>query len=540
MKLESVSVEYSNPLVNRYLNNFPEAAHLYEHDPGDPASFINRYQVIMRDYHIDRKEMVRILKEYNYKLQCGDKTRENLEKLAADSATVVITGQQAGVFTGPLYAIYKAVTAVQLAGELTVHIGRDVIPMFWVAAEDHDFAEINHIDLTDKEKNIARLRLDYDPQGRYSAGHIPVSEAVFRLIGELKESTTPSEWKDGLINKLTEQAHASDNLAEWFARIMTWLFQEHGLVMINPQDRQLRRLWSGAFQEFLSKSEQVSEMLKAGAERVRRLGSEPQVKKEEANVNMFIYVKGERLPLLRSGNVYTIRGGEEQWSLEELLEVARETPELLSPNVVLRPVAQDILLPIMAYVAGPGEISYYALYRDIYRIFNQQMPVIYPRVNITVIEKGIAKNMAKYGVEFNAGPGGLHRKRQEQLENRDILGIDVLFDAYTTEIETSFREFAEKIIVIDKELDRHGNESLHKILHQLEYFRKKTHKYHRKSCDTLIKRFDRLESQIFPRNNWQERVFNIFPYLFKYGPDFMNDLIQLPLLADNRHKLLYL
>ncbi len=540
MRLESVAVQYKSPLVNAYLKDFPRVAHLFEHDPGNPGSFADRYDVIKRDYHTDRKTLVRILTEYNEELQCGDLTRKNLQKLEDPAAAVVITGQQAGVFTGPLYTVYKAITAVQLAADLTVRTGRSVIPMFWVAAEDHDFAEVDHIYVINREKNIERLKLECEPGGKYSVGHIPVSEAVFDLIGRLGECTNPSEWKGEILAQVSAMARDSANLAEWFARIMAWLFKDHGLVMINPLLVELRRLWSGTFQELLANNASVAEKLDTAAGLVRDLGVEPQVEKDRDNVNMFLYIDGERLPLFRSGESYGVRGRTTQWTLAELLAAAGETPELFSPNVVLRPVAQDVLLPIMAYIAGPGEISYYALYRDIYRLFNQRMPVIYPRANISLLEPGIARNLKEYGIIFAEGVDGLQRRLREQLDERDVLGIDPMFDTYIAEFADSYREFILKVAGTDKALAGHGEESLGKIMHQMEYFRKKTHQCHRKSCDTLISRFNAVENQLFPRNNWQERVFNIFPYLFKYGTGLINDLAELPLLGNNDHKLVYI
>ncbi|WP_418791659.1 bacillithiol biosynthesis cysteine-adding enzyme BshC [Phosphitispora sp. TUW77] len=540
MRLESVSVQYKSPLVNAYLNDFPRVAHFFEHDPGDPVSFSNRHDIIMQDYHTDRNKLVRILTEYNETLQCGNLARENLRKLEDPAATVVITGQQAGVFTGPLYTIYKAITAVQLAADLTARTGRNVIPMFWVAAEDHDFAEVDHIYVVNREQNIVRLRLDHNMSERRSIGHIPINEAVFTLIARLEEYTNPSEWKTGILDKVSKMARNSDNLAEWFARIMAWLFKDYGLVMVNPMLKELRSLWSSTFEGFIRKSHFISEKLSTAADLVRDFGAEPQVEKDKDNINMFIYVNGERLPLFRTGELYHVRGGAVQWTLEELRAIARGKPELLSPNVVLRPVAQDVLLPITAYIAGPGEISYYALYRDIYRLFNQRMPVIYPRTNISLFEPGIAKNMTEYGISFAEGSDGLQQKLREKLEARDVLGIDPVFNAFIAEFEHSYREFILKVTGTNRELVGHGDESFGKIIHQLEYFRKKTHQYHRKSCDILINRFNNIETHLFPRNNWQERVFNIFPYLFKYGTGFINDLAQLPLLGNYDHKLVYI
>ncbi len=540
MRVFPVRMDYPNLLVNKYLHNFHKVAHLFEHDPGDTASFPARFEIIGRDYHTDRDELVRILTAYNERLGCGDRTRQNLVKMTDPGTAVVITGQQAGVLTGPLYTIYKSVTAIQLAGDITRKTGINTVPVFWVDAEDHDYAEIDHLDVINREQQIIRLKLDYTPRGHYSIGHVPVTEAVFRLIEHLEKHTNPSEWKGAVINKVRQLAENSGNLADWFAAIMTWLFQSHGLIMVNPLDKDLRRLLSGTFDAFLRKTDRVNKKLQAGTEKVRAFGVRPQVETAGNNVHLFLYVDGERLPLLKSGDTYAVRGRKRKWTLKDLTDMARNSPELLSPNVVLRPVAQDVLLPILAYIAGPGEISYYALYREIYPLFNQRMPIIYPRVNLTVIERGIAKNMDKYGLSFIEGEDGLGRKLEQYLAERDSLGIDGLFSGYAGELRKSFKELIAKVAVIDSELSHHGAESLNRMLHQVERLRKKAGQYHRKSCDTAIKRFQNIENNIYPRHNLQERVLNIFPYLFKYGPGYIDRLAGLPLLGDNDHKLLYM
>lgn len=539
MKVVSVPFDYASPLVNSYIKNFNQVSGLFEHNSYDQGAFRDRFEVVMRDYQTDRMNLARILKQYNLKLNCGQRTIENIDKLKAPETTVIVTGQQAGVFTGPLYTIYKAVTAVQLAGEISAKSGKPVIPMFWVAAEDHDYAEIDHVDLVNKDQELVRLRMNYSPEGKYSVGHIPVTEAVFSLIDELEAATNPSEWKNDIIAVLRNLASQNENIADWFAAVMAWLFKDAGLVMVNPMLRELRRLWAGTFNDFLNKAEMVNEKLSEGMKKVSELGFKPQVEKEENNINMFVYVDGERLALFKNGDVFYVRGRTKTWSLDELREIALNSPEQLSPNVVLRPVAQDALLPILAYIAGPGEISYYALYREIYPLFGQRMPVIYPRVNITVVERGISNHMDNYGISFSDGAEAIAKKLEDYLEAQDHVGIDRLFEKYTEELKNSFENLADSVTGISPDLKAQGNETLNKIIHQVEHFEQKTRQYHRKACDLAVKRFKNVETQLFPRRNLQERVFNVFPYLFKY-PGFINELLQVPLIEDNNHKLLYI
>ncbi len=540
MKVVPVSVEYPSLLVNKYLKDFAAVEPLFAYHPYQTASFADRCEAIRRDYHTDRAELVRILTGYNERLPGGAKAGENLRKLADPGTVAVVTGQQAGVCTGPLYTIYKAVTAIQLASAVARELGREVVPLFWVAAEDHDYAEIDHLDLVNREQELVRLKLDESPAGKYSVGHLPVTGAVFRLLDQLAAATNPSEWKEEMVSKLRELAEGSGNLADWFAAVMSWLFRSYGLVLVNPLDHRLRKLGSKIFEAFLAKTDLVNAGLQAGMDRVRALGVEPQVQKPAGEVHLFLYLDGERLPLSRTGDVYTVRGRKRKWSPGELAEIAGNNPELLSPNVVLRPVWQDFLLPILAYIAGPGEISYYALYRDIYPLFDQVMPVIYPRANLTILERTVARHLDRYGIEFTAGEAGLAAKLQEHLAARDRLGLDGLFDNFSAELTKSFQDLLNQVAAVDPELNRHGAESLHRMLYQAAHFRQKAHRYHRKSCDLVIRRFRQVENQLFPRHSWQERVFNIFPYLFKYGPGLLDNLVAAPLLGDREHKLIYL
>ena len=540
MRVEPVSVAYSSSLVNSYLNDFTKVRDLFEHNPMQDESFQHRLEIIKNDYRTDRQDLVRILTEYNEMLGCGELTRENLRKLAKPESTVVITGQQAGILTGPLYTIYKTITVIQLAEKAALTLGKPVVPAFWVAAEDHDYAEIDHLDFVSRDQKLMRLDLDYKPEGKFSVGHLPINAAVQRLIEQLESNTNPSEWKPEITTKLSTLAECSENLADWFAAVMTWLFRDYGVILINPLNPQLRRLWSGLFKEFLQKTELINTGLLNGMNKVRALGVEPQVATAEESAHLFYYAEGERLSLLRQGDEFSIKGRDGVLTLEKLTGIAEVNPELLSPNVVLRPAAQDVLIPIMTYVAGPGEISYYGLYREIYPLFGQKMPIIYPRINITIVERSIARHMDKYGVKFTEGLAGLHKNLDELLDNEDEIGIDRLFERYTDEIKKSFNELIGQVSVIDQELTRHGNESLNKMLYQLEHFNKKASQSHRKSCKLVVNRFRSMENQLFPRNNWQERVFNIFPYLFKYGTGLINELTETPFLGNNLHKLAYL
>lgn len=540
MRIESVALEYANPLVSRYLNDFDRVAGFYSHNPFAAASYTERCRLVREHYHTDREALVRILTAYNRQLGCGDKALANLERLKQKDAVLVVTGQQAGVFTGPLYTVYKAITAIQLAAQKTEELGVPVLPAFWVAAEDHDFAEIDHINLLNREQQLVKLRLEEQPQGKFSVGHVPVNEAVFRLIDELDAATNPSEWKGPMLAELKRLAREQGNFADWFAAVMAWLFRETGLLVINPLIPEMRAFLGDIFAGFIERHEEIQSAYSTGVLRVKAAGYTPQVEKSPEYLHLFRYVDGERLPLLKEGDRVTVRGREIYWSLEELAGEARENPSLFSPNVVLRPVAQDCLLPLLAYIAGPGEISYYALYKDIYPLFGMSMPIIFPRTNITIIERSMRKLLEKYNLNFKDVAAGLDIRLQAYLAAEDRFDIPGMFTGYKENLRRSYTEIIERMVLVDKSLRPAGEESLHKILHQIDHFESKSRQQHRKNCDAAVGHFEKIGLNLYPRQNFQERVYNIFPYLFKYNVSIIDELMSAPFLDNAMHKVVYL
>ncbi|ADG81621.1 bacillithiol biosynthesis cysteine-adding enzyme BshC [Thermincola potens] len=540
MIIESVRLTYKQPLVNKYLYHFPAVECLFSANPYRLADFQYRLQTVANEYKADREELVRILLSYNKNLGCSQKTVANIEMLRDKNSVVVITGQQAGVFTGPLYTIYKTITVIQLAQKLSRDLGCPVIPFFWVASEDHDFQEINHLDFINRQGRLDRLVLEEEPGGKFSVGHIPVSEAVYKLIDALAESTNPAEWKEGYIEQLKDYACSSENLAEWFARIMTGFFTDYGLVMVHPMLPGIRKLMAPLFEQFVIRSEEVNRALEQGKNMVMDLGFTPQVDKDPEHLHLFRYVDGERLPLLKENDVFTVRGRDLHWREDELLAAIRDNPEDFSPNVVLRPVAQDYVLPLLAYVAGPGEISYYALYKAIYPLFGMNMPIIYPRANITLLEGNISKLMQKYGLSLNDVVEGMEEKQRQFLKELETVDIEGLFNGFREKVGRCFQEVNDEVIVIDPSLRRVGDEAWNKALYQINHYYEKVQQYHRKKNDTLVRQLGKISLSLFPKNNFQERVFNIFPYLFKHGPGLINGLVGLPLIEGTDHKIVHI
>ncbi len=540
VSVESVRVPFPSRLVNDYLWDFPAVAEFFDYDPHDPESFLRRYEHLQENFRADRRALAAALAGYNRRLGADQAALANAERLADPGVACVLGGQQAGVLTGPLYTVWKAISILQLTRRVEA-AGIPAVPVFWVAAEDHDFAEIDHLDLVDREHRLVRLRLDLDPGPRRSVGHVPVGQAVFRLLDEVDALTPPTEFKGRILGKARELAEAATDLADWFGRLMAWLFRDTGLVLVNPLEPDFRRLQAEVLAGFVRRRPAVTAALEAARDRLRARGYEPTVELREPGVaHLFIYHDGERLPLVAENGRLVARGAELSHTEAELEAVAREAPWRLSPSVVLRPVGQDAVLPTLAYLSGPGEISYYALFREVHTVCGRQMPVIVPRAYVTLVERQYRRAMEKYGLSFADVVGDLDARLREWLAGQDRVGLDELFATVKREVAGQFQSAARRLGELDPNLRGLARNQLGRAMKLVVQLEQKARQSLRRREEVAVRQFEKLRTHLFPRENFQERVFNCFPYLFKYDLALLDAVDRLPLLDDPGHKVVYI
>lgn len=541
MRSEETLIKYSNNLVNDYLHNFNNVADFFKYNPYCKESFSERAGYLDAQYDNKlRQEVVKVLSEYNLSLGAGNETLQAIELLANPQTLVVVTGQQAGLFGGPLYSLYKALTAIQLSTKMSAELARPVVPVFWVAAEDHDFDEINAVQLLDKGGSVAKLELKFRPAGKFSIGDIEVPSEIEHLIDEFTALSMDTEFKDELLNSLHTTASKSPNLADWFARIILEWLGPHGLIMLNPCDKRLRALERGVFEQALNQYQDINRVVNRIGEQLEAQGYKAALKNDANNVNLFTYPNGERLALREEDGSYKAKGLGASYSKDELSEMIKIEPERFSPNVVLRPLTQDILLPTLAYIGGPGEIHYYAQLAKVYELVAMKMPIIYPRANITLVEKSCENHLNKYCLTV---PGVLENAEElgrKFLDKLDVIGIDEIFDAMEIQFAELYAKLISDIAKIDSSLDKMGNENKERILSQINWLRDKTAKAHRNANDVFVRQYGKLCNNLLPDGQFQERMINTIYFSLKYGPDFFTELAKQDLLSSRLHKLIYL
>ncbi len=527
-------------LFGDFLYDFDRVARFYERGGRDGHSLAEHARrVVSQPY--ERDAVAEVLEDQNRRVGAGEETLANIARLRQSDAVVVITGQQAGLFTGPLYTIYKALTAIKLAVSLRAE-GVNAVPMFWIASEDHDFAEVNHCRLVNREGQL--LTISYTacpPKEGKSVGHVQLCEEITEEIAEVIAALPESEFMPRLAADLREAYQAGENFADAFGKLMMKFFGKFGVVLINPLDERLKRIAGEIYQRALARTPEIAAALVEQSRSLETAGYHAQVYTSPESVPLFMMDEGRRTAMVRRDDgFFYLKGSEKRFEAEELLETVHRCPSCFSPNVTLRPIVQDFLLPTVAYIGGPAEIAYFAQLRPVYTVLGRVEPVVLPRASLTLIEKRHAKLLSKYGLHFTDLFAGLHEVMVKVVEH----GVDANTAAAFEETEKVFTEQLEKLRALLTSVDPTLAEALkggrEKILYQLSNLRTRFVHNRTKRDETTRQQIERAFTLLYPNKNLQEREINAAYFLARYGYELIDRLYEEVEVGFSHHKLVYL
>jgi bacillithiol biosynthesis cysteine-adding enzyme BshC len=498
------------------LEHFSKVAKFYAHEP-TMASVRDIAQRI--EYPADRRaEVGRILREQNERFGAGEATLENLARLER-GAIAIVSGQQVGLFSGPAYAIYKALTAIQIAQELTRE-GVQAVPVFWMATEDHDLEEVRHTSFFANGK-LRRFELpdgnaEGRPVGRIALG--PQVEAQAHEAGEI----LARQGNELLGQMLVESYRAEETYGSAFAKLFTKLFAEQGLILLDPLDTGLHKVAAPIYQHALDERDALNEKLLLRGKELEKAGFAAQVKVTSRSTLMFYLGDGMRQVITATADKF--QAGKKSWSRGELVHMTHTEPQDFSPNALFRSVVQDYLLPTAAYVGGPAEISYFAQSEVVYRHLLGRMPVMLPRAGFTVLDVKADKILRKYGLTVDdvwAGPQEVRRRMETASVPKNLLAG---FDRNRKQTERMLAELQKSLKKLDPTLVGAAETARKKIGFQLEKLRRKAGKA-QDSKDGLISGHEQfLESLIYPHKQLQSRELNFLPFLAKLGLGGLSEL----------------
>jgi bacillithiol biosynthesis cysteine-adding enzyme BshC len=454
----------------------------------------------------------------------GDAQR--LQRWVEEGGYVVTTGQQPGLFGGPLYSVYKALTAVRLAQALEVELGRPVLPLFWVASEDHDWDEANHTSIIGMDNELRTPSLNAPDPGVTPALHrIPVGPALDEVREAFLADLPASDFSAPYFELLRRAAPAGATLPGSYSTILEALLGPLGLYFTDAADPALKVASLPLLTAELERCEEMETVLDATAQRLVDAGYDLQVALMEGGVNLFLEGPAGRERLYREGAGFRLRGSGEQLTRAEVLARAQDDPSVLSPNVLLRPVVESAVFPTLSYVAGPGETAYYGQLADFFEAHGIRMPVVHPRLGVTVVESKIRKVLDKFGLDvaaldrpFHEVAGAIAREEVPE-EVRKAMG------ALRGTVAKGVAELADAVKGIDPTLKgpvQHVRSQAFGALDELE--KKVVHALKREN-EIALAQLEKAQLHLFPLGKPQERVLNPFYYLTRYGGAFLDAVL---------------
>jgi len=498
-------------LVLDYINNEEQlkAFYSYRPDMDGLAEAISK-----RNFSGDRNVLVDVLKQQYQNVNTNKSVTKNIDLLALENTFTVTTGHQLNLFTGPLYFIYKIVTAINLAIELKIaHPDQNFVPVYWMATEDHDFEEINHVSVD--EKNISWIQSTNGATGRLSTK--TVAAAVTAYKGYLGISKNGKH-----IAKLVERAYLEhDNLADATRYLVNKLFEKYGLVIVNADDARLKKLFAPVIKADIIEHHSAKN-IEQSSQQLEDFGYKIQVNGRDIN---FFYLKDNlRERLIFEDNKYLVNHTEISFTEAELRVEIDSHPERFSPNVVMRPMYQEIILPNIAYIGGGAEVAYWMQLKANFDFYNVDFPVLLLRNSALLIDKRSAENL--YSLGFSLEDIFLPVEELKNLWVRKNSTAQLSLADETRAINSIFDQIKLNAYKIDKTLSVSTDTAKQKTNRLLANLEKKLFRAEKRKHETALIQIENVKKRLFPNGTMQERTMNIAPMYVNYGEDFLSSCIE--------------
>lgn len=442
-----------------------------------------------------------------------------LDRLFAPGALCVTTGQQPGLLTGPLYTLYKALSAVALARRCEALLDRPVVPVFWVAGDDHDFTEGNHVHLLTVENEVATLTLRERPADAPLTPlyREPVGPEIDEVLAAVEAHTPDTEFRPEVLAWLRRHYAPETDLAGAFAEALAELLGPLGLVVLRAWHPAVKRAMQPVLVDALGRAEEIDRRLATRSAELRAAGRDVPVHVGDGATPLMLEAALGRDRLVRDGDGFVTRRGGERFARADLERLAREEPERLSPNVLLRPVAEAAILPTLAYVAGPGELRYFPQCDPLYDLLDVAPQARLARWSGRVIEGRVQKVLDKYGVPADAldAPEG----RLEQSLVRDDMPAqaqDALRVLRAT-IDQEYDRLRDVAVDIDPTMRKPVDSARHQALKGTQDVEKRLVSHLKQQNEILVQQLAKARHNLFPLGRPQERIFTAAPYLIRYG-----------------------
>jgi len=497
-------------LFSDYISQASQVTSFYnEHISfADFSTYLDKHKF---DY-LNRNVLVTALnRQSNLVSNTSNLSKTNIALLEKTTSYTVTTGHQLCLFTGPLYFIYKIVSTINLCEVLKTNFpNKDFVPVYWMASEDHDFEEINHAFAFGK-------KVVWNSTQKGSVGEFS-TEGLKEVIDELKTILGENEKSNELI-QLFEKAYMShSNLADATRYLVNELFGEYGIVILDGNDKDLKSLFKEEFKKDIFENTSV----KAVNKTIGELKQHYSAQVTPRDINVFYKEKGLRERIEKQGSDYVVLNTDTKFTEQELNHIIETAPEKLSPNVVLRPLYQQKILPNVAYVGGPGEIAYWLEYKTMFDAFQIYLPILMPRNFVLFLDKGIQNKIQKLNLSiedvFKDGEELIKAFIKTQHD-------DINLEEAKSKLTSIYASVLETVAAIDKTLVGTTEAEKQKAINGLATLEQKINRALKQKSETDINQIWAIKEKLFPKNTPQERYDNFSMYYTKFGKEFISNLM---------------
>jgi bacillithiol synthase len=542
MEILNLSLPATNRFASNYLEQSADIQPFFHYRYNDVEDDKKRMDELSSRI-FPRKEVAAHIESFMERFPTSEAVKKSIEKLRQDESVVVIGGQQAGILTGPLYSIHKVISIIKLAEQKERQLGVPVVPVFWIAGEDHDFQEVNHVFVPVNQK-IDKWTYPEKVLQKKMVSDIDLNKnACLSWVQNIIENFGETEHSNSLLQFAEDQVTKSQNFVDFFANIIMELFKDYGLLIVDSGNKDFRLIQKEFLAKQLDNHETITFSVLEQQKQIGNKGYPITIDISDQAANLFFYDQKQNERILleynRESNRFVGKSGAASFSKEELMELVSKKPEQLSNNVVTRPLMQEWLFPTIAFIAGPGEISYWAELKLAFEHFHIKMPPIVPRLNITFLDRSVETDILDLKLNItDVITRGTGQEKESFLSTIKDMELEEMFSKAKLDLIEQYKLIEAKTEELDRGLLPMLKKNEAYLLKEINFMQSKLEDSVKFRHNVILNKYARVDLALRPDGFPQERVWNIFYYLNEYGLTFIKDIMVEAFEFDGRHKVI--
>ncbi|MEQ1898371.1 MAG: bacillithiol biosynthesis cysteine-adding enzyme BshC [Vicinamibacterales bacterium] len=525
--LDIRSLPSTSRLARDYAFDFGRVASFFAGNPAEAADWRDTItRVTTHGAHAApaRRDLAAVLRGQQDRRGAPEAARAAAARLELPGSVAVVTGQQAGLFGGPLYTLFKAISALTLAASAEAAYGVPVVPVFWVDAEDHDWAEVRTCPVVGADDTVVPVTAP-DPSGAGArpVGHLVLDASIGGTLDALERALPPTPFTAGLMADLRKAYQPETGFARACAIWIETVLGPRGLVVFESDDAGAKPLVTSLFTAELASAPRTSQLATEAGQALEALGYHAQV--QPAADAAALFTLGESRTAIKVSGGHCQAGASAPVELGAFVARVRQAPDLVGPSVLLRPLVQDTLFPTVCYVAGPGELAYLAQLKTVYAAHDLPMPLVHTRASGTFLDSNAARFLSRNNLTFDTLQAQDERALNALLAAQMPAAVDEAAQSAAQTITTVMNALATAVPAIDATLEGAVRSASGRMQDDLKKLQGKILQAAKKKDETLRRQFRHAQAQAFPEGTPQERLIGFVAFLNRVGPGLVDRIL---------------